>query len=300
MNSTSSSRHQQWYIRRSGVVRGPFTKEKITHYLLHGRLKRNDEFSLDQKRWQLVSELPKILSSMLFKEGEAGLLRQQSMAEKPWEARQAELNSESHHQQAEQAAADEFIEHESLISLDSTGSTAVNIERLGKGKQVSRPLVGFVIFSLLSVMIVMIYLNQPEPKANVIDCAGAAAPRVNWSNCQMEAALLTGVNLTGATMQNMNLMRVDLSGSQLVDANLSFSNLSVSDLNGADLREATLVGVSFRGADLGGVVFDGADLSYADLDGANISNASLLGVKLDKTKWIDGRLCAVGSIGHCQ
>lgn len=300
MTSKLSGLDQQWYIRRGTVIRGPFTQEKVTHFLLHGQIKIDDEFSLDQQQWQIAVHLPELLSLALFEQGEHVLLQQQATDKQDWNAQRKALKEEIPQQLNEQTKGDGLVELESLTSDAVEGSVAENIERLKKGRQVSRPLVGLVAFSLLSVMIIMIYLKQPEPELVAIDCSVAASPRVNWNNCQMEAVLLSGENLAGATMQNMNLMRADLTGSQLSGADLSFSNLSASALSGADLRQAVLVGTSLRGADLANVLLDGADLSYADLGGANLAGTSFTGVKLDKTKWVNGRICAVGSVGRCQ
>jgi len=300
MTSILSDLDQLWYIRRGTVVRGPFTQEKITQFLLLGKIKIDDEFSLDHKRWQIATQLPELLSLIVFEQAEDALWQQHAVEKKDWGAQREALKNKPRQQPYEQAARDGMVELESLTPAEIEISVADNIERLHKGKQVSRPLVGFVVFSLLSVMIIMIYLKQPEPEIAAIDCTVAASPRVNWNNCQMEAALLSGKNLMGAAMQNMNLMRADLTNSQLSNADLSFSNLSASVLSGADLRQAVLVGVSLRGADLGGAIFDGADLSYADFRGARVSGASFRGVKLDKAKWVDGRLCAIASLGLCQ
>ena len=300
MNSTLSESQQQWYIRRGEVVRGPFPKEKITHYLLCGRIKKDDELSLDQKQWQHTSELPQLLTPLFFDENNDALIRQQLMAKKNWEAQRATLQGELYDQQAGVDTSDGSRQHRASTPPNASSDTIAKTTRLKQRKQVSRTLAGLVIFSLLGVMVLMIFLNQPEPEVGAIDCRAAAAPKVNWSNCQMEAVQLTSANLIGAVMQNMNLMRADLRGGQLVDVNLSFSNLSASLLNGADLRQATLVGVSLRGANLAGATFEGADLSYADLGGANISNANFSGARLDKVKWIDGRICAVNSVGRCQ
>ncbi len=300
MTSKLSGLDQQWYIRRGTVIRGPFTQEKVTHFLLHGQIKIDDEFSLDQQQWQIATRLPELLSLILFEQGENVLWQQQAIDKQDWNAQREALKKEIPQPLSEQGKADGLVELESLSPDAVEGSVTEHIERLEKGRQVSRPLAGFVVFSLLSVMSILIYLKQPEPEIAAIDCAVAASPRVNWNNCQMEAALLSGENLTGATMQNMNLMRADLTDSQLSDVNLSFSNLSASVLSGADLRQAVLIGASLRGADLANVLLDGADLSYADLGGANLAGTSLVGVKLDKTKWVNGRICAIGSVGRCQ
>jgi len=302
MNATLSDEHQQWYIRRGEVVRGPFPKEKITNYLLRGRIKKGDELSPDQKAWQPASEFPQLLPASLFGGGEDedAQLRQQLMAKKHWEAHRAVLNHESCYQQGDQDSYDDSAERDALAVPHSMDQANAGVTRVRQAKSANRTLVGAILVSILGAAMAMIYFNQPEPEVNEIDCAAAAAPNVNWSNCQMEAASLPGANLIGATMQNMSLMRADLSGSQLVGVNLSFSNLSVTSLRGADLRSATLVGASLKGADLSNATLDGADLSYVDFGGASLSGASITGAKFDKAKWIDGRICAVGSIGSCQ
>ena len=41
----------QWYSRREGVIRGPFSAEQITRYLLLGRIRLDDELSADKSAW---------------------------------------------------------------------------------------------------------------------------------------------------------------------------------------------------------------------------------------------------------
>jgi hypothetical protein len=41
----------QWYSRREGVIRGPFSAEQITRYLLLGRVRLDDELSTDKSAW---------------------------------------------------------------------------------------------------------------------------------------------------------------------------------------------------------------------------------------------------------
>ena len=40
-----------WYSRREGIIRGPFTSEDITRYLLLGRIRLDDELSTDKRTW---------------------------------------------------------------------------------------------------------------------------------------------------------------------------------------------------------------------------------------------------------
>ena len=46
----------QWYARRCGTVRGPFTEEYIARYILLGRIRLNDELSRDRVRWRPASD----------------------------------------------------------------------------------------------------------------------------------------------------------------------------------------------------------------------------------------------------
>jgi hypothetical protein len=54
-----------WYARRNGTVRGPFTDERIARYILLGRIRLNDELSLDRVRWQSVREYPELFPNEL-------------------------------------------------------------------------------------------------------------------------------------------------------------------------------------------------------------------------------------------
>jgi len=45
----------QWYSRRVGVIRGPFTAEDITRHLLLGRIRLQDELSTDKTTWTTVN-----------------------------------------------------------------------------------------------------------------------------------------------------------------------------------------------------------------------------------------------------
>ncbi len=41
----------EWYSRREGVVRGPFSADEITRYMLLGRIRLADELSTDKTVW---------------------------------------------------------------------------------------------------------------------------------------------------------------------------------------------------------------------------------------------------------
>ena len=51
----------QWYSRRDGVIRGPFTADDITRYLLLGRIRLDDELSTDKATWSSADSFSDML-----------------------------------------------------------------------------------------------------------------------------------------------------------------------------------------------------------------------------------------------
>ena len=57
--------NQLWYTRREKEIRGPFPAGLITRYILLGRIREDDELSVDQLSWQLVSDNPELIPEEL-------------------------------------------------------------------------------------------------------------------------------------------------------------------------------------------------------------------------------------------
>jgi len=55
----------QWYTRRAGVVRGPFSNDEISRNLILGRLCSNDEVSPDRSRWTSAGHCKSLLPEEL-------------------------------------------------------------------------------------------------------------------------------------------------------------------------------------------------------------------------------------------
>ena len=55
----------QWFARRDGTIRGPFTDEYIARCILLGRIRLNDELSQDQVKWQAVTNFPELFPDEL-------------------------------------------------------------------------------------------------------------------------------------------------------------------------------------------------------------------------------------------
>ena len=54
-----------WYTRRDGVMRGPFSAENISSYMLLGRIRLNDELSQDCVNWSAARCFTNLLPAEL-------------------------------------------------------------------------------------------------------------------------------------------------------------------------------------------------------------------------------------------
>ena len=64
----SKSRKQSdnyWYTRRDGVMRGPYSAENISRYILLGRIRLDDELSQDCETWVVAGHLDSLLPAEL-------------------------------------------------------------------------------------------------------------------------------------------------------------------------------------------------------------------------------------------
>ena len=50
-----------WFVRRGGAVRGPFSSAKVRHYVLEGRLQLDDEVSTDRANWQRIGSVDEVV-----------------------------------------------------------------------------------------------------------------------------------------------------------------------------------------------------------------------------------------------
>ena len=57
----------QWYTRRDGVIRGPFTADEISRYLILGRIRMDDELSQDRFTWATANRCTELLPNELQK-----------------------------------------------------------------------------------------------------------------------------------------------------------------------------------------------------------------------------------------
>lgn len=291
-----------WYIRRKGVIKGPYPAGLVSRYILLGRLTESDEVSIDRQSWRTVSEVPDLIPKILKGDTSDPLFQERLQAARRWAderdrgRRDAEEGPSSG---AEQRRGGDRRSPEEAVMADHRLARSGREQALLAEAQNRWALL--VIGGAVAVMIglfIVFYTPPPQP-APESDCQSQPGPQVNWSNCVMDGAHLDGRNLTGATLYSTSLTGANLRHSILRGANLSYAGLSISNLAGADLRAATLVGANLRRATLGNALLEEANLSYADLTGADLTGASLAGAKLGNAIWVDGERCLPASVGRC-
>jgi hypothetical protein len=173
-------------------------------------------------------------------------------------------------------------------------------EQAGAERRQGFPILAFSVLLLIVLAIVGLALWRGFPQEETrADCRAPAAPGVNWSNCvhnglDVGASSLQGANLTSARMRRAKLTATNLTG-----AKLRYADLSGADMSYAQLAQADLLGANLQGADLSAADLSAADLRYADMTGGRVERALLRGAKLTGSIWVDGRVCAEGSVGKC-
>jgi uncharacterized protein YjbI with pentapeptide repeats len=324
---------QLWYTRRGNEVRGPFPAPQISRFILLGRIKESDELSSNQHDWQKVSDVPVLMPEELKSDlddpanRERLLIARMREDERSSRQRRSEGNSDSDSESNSESPAVERRqrddndrrknEDEQLIRHREIKTAIAESAKQNKEHHFIR---GVFATLLVAGLVGGAWYYQPWQKQDSADCNAPAQPWVNWSNCSMEGVRLVNTDLRGARMRNAKLAGSDFRGSQLGGADLAYTNMVGANLSEAQLSQASLVGANFRNADLSATNLNGANLAYAifqdanltgaDLTGADLSNADLKGAtitfakiadaKLDKTIWVDGKVCAVGSVGNCN
>lgn len=133
---------------------------------------------------------------------------------------------------------------------------------------------------------------KPEPLAQ---CSWARMQGAKWAGVDISDGALQAIRLDGADLSRANLARANFQIANLAGANLMASNLEDAHLHAANLQHANLMLANMTGVNL----LD-ADLRGANLRGAKLQRAILIAAKLEGATWVDGRVCAAGSVGECR
>ncbi len=151
----------------------------------------------------------------------------------------------------------------------------------------------------------------------VAACSDDAGKGVNWEGCRKRNLMLTGSDMSGATLVGANftstdmrdsnfdganfqktvLLRVSFAGSSAKGANfskaiggrvvfngtdLTGANFNKAEMHRVDFSNANLTGADFSKSEVGRAALDGAiigdnDFSYANLGRANFTNVKVVG-----------------------
>jgi uncharacterized protein YjbI with pentapeptide repeats len=97
-----------------------------------------------------------------------------------------------------------------------------------------------------------------------------------------------------------NCPKCDLSGANLANLDLTYADLSGANLTGADFSNTVLSNANLTNANLTNGNFTNVNFFEANLKGADITKADFTKAYFDQATWINGKRCAVGSIGACK
>jgi uncharacterized protein YjbI with pentapeptide repeats len=127
------------------------------------------------------------------------------------------------------------------------------------------------------------------------DCKAMAAPSIDWQGCRKVSLLISGSDLSGASLIETDLSATDLSGSNLAGANLEKATLIRSLLEGSTADKANFARIEgyrtiFTGVSATGSSFVSSELQRADFTGANLTGADFRKAELGRANFKDATI----------
>ncbi len=299
----TDSHEHLWYTRREGLVRGPFPQRQITHYLLLGRIREDDELSTDRQSWQTIQDLPHLLpEEMQNLESEEDRQRLHAARMRADERRGGDRRFGSERMQADNGERRRESDRRADEDYEMLRHREIRRNILDEGRLPSViPCGPQCVKALVAALALIAIIGwfTPRKMETASDCNAPAGPHVNWANCRLPGLTAEQANLRGVQARNMDLTGAHLVGSNLIGADLAYTTLNLADLRRVDLSNARLTGAGLRNADLRGARLAAVDFSYADLRGVKLDGAILTEARFDHAIWVDGRTCQPGSVAQC-
>lgn len=289
MNMTNA-----WYIRRQSdpEIKGPFPGGQISQELLLGRYRLDDEVSHDREEWLKIRQVPELVPEIFTEDRNDPAFKNKLAAARRWADERrgvADIEPEQERRKGGQSYENEEIQRLHRLAVEAKKKNSATATLI----QVA------VVFSLVVALVVLAFRYSPSEESEV-DCHAAAQPGINWSGCQLSGSKFSRTNLAAANLMNANLQTADLSAATLARANLKYVQLHLANLQDSDFSQADLTGATLIGANLSNANFSHANLRYANLRDAIIVNTNFSQARLDNAIWVDGRTCAINSIGSCK
>lgn len=286
-----------WFVRRNGVVKGPFLSVQITRNILLGRLHFDDELSPDKQSWEQVAEhrelYPDVMGETSADDNKLEVAKVQ-VDERVLEQRKHKQDMAQERRQTRDRRGSEsevmLVHREHRNEMDDIFNDSFERPKL--------PTVS-IIFAVI-VTIVFGFILKPQKQDDLIDCSISARPEVNWSNCRFIKLYAENQNLQNAILTDTILNESYLLGTDFSDSDMAYAEIKKSDLSYANLQRVRLIGANLIETDLRYANLEDADLSYADLSGAKLAGANTKNTRFDNAIWVDGHVCEKGSIGSCK
>lgn len=284
-----------WYLKHGEQVFGPFPSPQIAEALNIGEVTPEWEVSLNGVDWL------GILDSGQFKAEETASTigetdetlawhEQRQQARKRWLQEGAGVTGIARNPELDAAAR-------KSIARDHIRTQVLLREEKNKRRS---PWIVLLALALLVGVGIAVWLGQSDKPIQAgiglsVDCAAVLRDHVNWTGC-----VKPNISQPNAIARNARMDKARLDGANLRGADLSYATMNGASLRNADLGKVVFTGADFSGADLSGADLSAADLRYAVLSNANLAGVRLSGTQLEKATWIDGRVCASGSLDQCK
>ncbi|MBL4852132.1 MAG: pentapeptide repeat-containing protein [Gammaproteobacteria bacterium] len=292
-------REPLWYIRRKGVVTGPFPVGLIERYVVLGRVSVKTELSADNAHWAVCGEWPEwvayIADFKLTHESEEHIeaLRRWEDERGGYDRRMGELDN----------VASDLRSHSDRRNAETDDEIEQRQHRHQRPGLIRRYSLSAAIIPIFAVVVFIgfyLALYKPAATGDPVDCSVQATEGINWSYCDLQNLKLINMSLRHSNLQSSNMTGISLEGMDLSDSEMSFSVLTLARINNSNFSNSRMIGVSFRNSLINNTDFKNSDLTYADFSNAEFNNVEFNGARLDHAIWLDRRRCAVNSIGICR
>lgn len=265
------SMYRTWLINRGEQISGPFPEPYICEQILIGRIREDDMLSLDGHAWHSYRDIAEIVAEI------GRLLDSGRISDNPaWgeERVRATMRRIDERKRPDRRAMED---------VDVAGQPHVwQSRRQGSERRQSSETVEQHTYRQMLTDVDR-WLRQHRL-------------RNGWAI----AVLLVFAVLVGLTLNHFQAVTPIYIGLKPAKHACNLAPAKDVDWHGCDKSGYLLAGADLRNANLAGINFAGANLSYADFSGAEMSGAQLNGAILTGARWMDGRICATGSVGECR
>ncbi|MCX7303022.1 MAG: pentapeptide repeat-containing protein [Hyphomicrobiales bacterium] len=128
--------------------------------------------------------------------------------------------------------------------------------------------------------------------ASAADCSASAGPGVDWTGCDKKIIIMSGSDLSGATLVETNFASTDLRDSNLLAANfekatLVRASLARSKADGAKFDRIEAYRTNFSEIMASGATFASAEMQRSNFTGAKLDNVDFTKAELGRADFTD-------------